>query len=404
MRSLLGGADADFLNETRKITLLRGKLFAAIALVTVGAFTIVALAGPLGTFYLPWSLSGLVPAFLFLTLGTDVFARQPSLIIPFHALSLLGLQVMAMGIVSRILLAPDRGVAVWAVLPFLFATVLVLDCLLAAGVRPFLWAILLLPLLALTLFLFARRELSGSSLVLLSSIWVVSVVCSAMTLVHERAIRRARAAESAAERRSAELGKDLEALKERTLELEREVARLQKEIEERKAIEVVLEQRAAIDDLTGVYNRRAGFEILKQSIYLTERYAQPLSLCFIDIDDLKTVNDNWGHPAGDELIKRVIAVLKKHFRKSDYISRLGGDEFLAVLANCTAEAAGIILDRIIADLAEQSEQERRYPLAISYGLAERSPSSDLSADELLRLADNNMYLNKQKKKVKPEEG
>ena len=403
MRSLLGGADADFLNETRRITLLRGKLFSAVVLVTVGAFIVYALTGPLGTPYLPWSLSGFVPAVLFLALGSDVFARQPALIIPFHALSLLGLQVMVMGIVTRVLLTPERVAGAWIVIPSLLGIAIVIDCFLAAGARPFLWAILILPLSALTLLLLLRREMTESSFVLLSSIWIVSIVCSAMTLVHERAIRRARAAECAAQGRSADLERDLEAVKGRTSELEREVARLQKEIEERKAIEVVLEQRAAIDDLTGVYNRRAGFEILKQSIYLTERYSQPLSLCFIDIDDLKTVNDNWGHPAGDELIRRVIAVLKKHFRKSDYISRLGGDEFLAVLTNCTAEAAGIILDRILADLAEQSGQERRYPLAISYGLAERNPSSDLSADELLRLADNNMYLNKQKKKIKQKE-
>jgi len=403
MIPLLGGADADFLDDTRKKTLLRGRLFSTIALVVVGAFTIYALAGPLGGRYLPWSLAGFVPSFLFLTFGPDVFARRPSLIVPFHAASLFGLQVMAMGVASRMLLNADRVAGAWTVIPSLLAIGIVLNCIFAAGVRPFLWAVVLVPLLALTLFLFYQRSVADQSLLPLSSIWVVAIACSTMDLVHERSLRRAHAAKSAAQDRTSGLERELEALKGRYLDLEREVAKLHKEIEERKAMEVVLEQRAAIDDLTGVYNRRAGLEILKQSIYLTERYSQPLSLCFIDIDDLKAVNDNWGHPAGDELIRRVIAVLKKHFRKSDYISRLGGDEFVAVLTNCTAEAAGIILDRIIADLAEQSGHEKRFPLAISYGLAERQPSSDLSVDELLRLADNNMYLNKQHKKVKPKE-
>ncbi len=404
MRPLLGGADSNYLREIRTKTLLFGKLYSALALVVVSAFGIFALCGPLGVQYLPWCLAGAIPAFLFLTLGAELFARRPSLIVPFHAFSLLGLQVMTMGTASNVLLIPNRVVGVWIVVLGLVAFGIVLAWLLAAGVRPFLWAVLILPLLALSLFLLRHQILTYRALLMLSSIWVIAGICSVMALVHERSLRRAYAAKSAALSRSADLERDLESLKCRNIELEREVTKMQKEIEERKAMEAVLEQRASIDDLTGVYNRRAGMEILKQSIYLTDRYSQPLSLCFIDIDDLKAVNDNWGHPAGDELIRRVIAVLKKHFRKSDYICRLGGDEFLAVLTNCAVEAATVILDRIMADLESQSVEEVRFPLAISYGLAERTSADAFTAEEMLRLADNNMYLNKQKKKLNAKNG
>lgn len=403
MRLLLNGAGSDLSEDEAKKTLRSGKLLSSISLVLIGAFCIYALAGPLGVPYLPWSLAGFVPSFLFLTVGSELYASRSSLILPFHAVSLIGVQVMAMGIVSTFLLSPDPSVGVWITVVAVPVVGALLVSLFAAGARGYLWAILLLPPLAFSVYIVLERTVGELAILQLSSVWIVAIVCAVLTFVHDRTIRAERSARARVEVRGLDLQKELGTLKERNEELERKVARMAKEIEERKAVEAVLEQRASIDDLTGVFNRRAGLEILKQSIFLTERYAQPLSLCFIDIDDLKTVNDNWGHAAGDELIRRIITVLKKHFRKSDYISRLGGDEFLAILTNCTAEAAGVILDRIKSDLAEQSGQEKRFPIAISYGLAERDPTSDLTAEELLRLADNNMYRNKQQKRVKPPE-
>jgi len=278
--------------------------------------------------------------------------------------------------------------------------VIFISYIFSAGARRFLAAIVLPPLIVVTILLSAQGHLDRNYFAHFSAAWLIAIACVAMSFADERILRNEFSMRKLAQQSKAGLEREIENARQLNQELNNTLEALKKEIDERKAMEAVLEKRAAIDDLTGVYNRRAGLEILKQSIYLTQRYSQTLTLCFIDIDDLKLVNDNFGHPEGDELIRRVIDVLKEHFRKSDYICRVGGDEFLVILTNCAMDAARPILERIKNDLAEQNLKERRYSIDISFGLAEYSAAQNLSVDELLKLADDNMYLDKQQKKLK----
>ncbi len=174
--------------------------------------------------------------------------------------------------------------------------------------------------------------------------------------------------------------------------------KLEREIEERKSIEKKLEQFAAFDELTAVYNRRAGLELLKEALHYAKRKQQPLTIAFVDVDKLKIVNDNFGHQAGDQYLKDVVSLLRKHLRKSDSVSRFGGDEFLIVLSECTQAEAQAIFNRIDDDIRRMNQDGRMYPMSFSYGFAQTGSSFEESLHQLIAMADERMYLNKQKKK------
>lgn len=180
--------------------------------------------------------------------------------------------------------------------------------------------------------------------------------------------------------------------------LEETKRKLEKEIEERKTVEKKLEQFAAFDELTSVYNRRAGLELLKEALHYAKRKQQPLTIVFLDVDKLKIVNDNFGHQSGDKYLKDIVTLLRKHLRKSDSVSRFGGDEFLIILSECRQEEAQAIFLRIEEDIKRMNQDGRMYPMSFSYGISQTSSSYEESLHQLIAMADERMYVNKQKKK------
>ena len=103
---------------------------------------------------------------------------------------------------------------------------------------------------------------------------------------------------------------------------------------------------AALDQLTGLYNRRSGEQRFAQEISRAQRHGRPLTVLLIDIDGLKLVNDRHGHAAGDTLLKGFADRLQRAIRGSDLAVRLGGDEFMALLPECRAEEVRHVLARI----------------------------------------------------------
>lgn len=101
----------------------------------------------------------------------------------------------------------------------------------------------------------------------------------------------------------------------------------------RKLAELELKRLASTDSLTGIMNRQTGLDYIQQKIQLCSRYGNIFSVCFIDIDNLKNVNDIFGHREGDRLISTVVVIIKKALRVTDVMCRLGGDEFLIVFPN-----------------------------------------------------------------------
>ncbi len=122
---------------------------------------------------------------------------------------------------------------------------------------------------------------------------------------------------------------------------------------ERRSIE--FERQAITDDLTGIYNRRFVFSELEREIERAKRYNRPFSGMMIDVDDFKKINDQYGHPIGDRVLRTLAAVLKQSLRKVDVLGRYGGDEFLVVLPETKLEAVKRAARRIQKNLADYEE-------------------------------------------------
>jgi diguanylate cyclase (GGDEF)-like protein/PAS domain S-box-containing protein len=145
------------------------------------------------------------------------------------------------------------------------------------------------------------------------------------------------------------------------------------------------------DALTKLYNRTFFEEELSR---LEKSRHFPVSIFMIDVDDLKTVNDTQGHPAGDELLQRTARVLLESFRSEDMVARIGGDEFVAILPRTNAEAAQLALKRINHFL-ELNNKNKPNELKISIGMATSDQQAPLA--ETVKKADDRMYQDKRSK-------
>lgn len=146
------------------------------------------------------------------------------------------------------------------------------------------------------------------------------------------------------------------------------------------------------DAMTGVLNRRAGFELLNKIYRDFMKDKGKVSICFSDINGLKEVNDNLGHEVGDELILTIVDQIKKNIRESDFIIRLGGDEFLIIFVGSDIVQAESIWNRIHDDFRKINEMEnRKYIISASHGIEEFKFNSDEYIDEIINLADEKMY-------------
>jgi len=160
------------------------------------------------------------------------------------------------------------------------------------------------------------------------------------------------------------------------------------DITSRHQAQVSLTEAALRDRLTGLYNRR-GFKVLAdQALRNLRRSSQPAQLLFADVDNLKKINDEHGHAAGDEAIVAVGRALLNCSRESDIAARYGGDEFLVLVGEGDAEVARQRLVRAI----EGFEPSWGRPLSMSIGLVRCEPRPDLTIDSLVTRADKAMYV------------
>ena len=149
------------------------------------------------------------------------------------------------------------------------------------------------------------------------------------------------------------------------------------------------------DVMTGVYNRRVGFEVLSQLYRKPESKDCAMSICFIDINGLKEVNDTLGHEAGDELICGVVAGLKQGIRENDVIARLGGDEFLLIFSGIDESGSEEIWKHIVENFDHiNATENRKYLISVSHGISTFQCNSDQPIDAMVNLADEKMYQEK----------
>jgi diguanylate cyclase (GGDEF)-like protein len=147
---------------------------------------------------------------------------------------------------------------------------------------------------------------------------------------------------------------------------------------------------AALDQLTGLYNRRSGEQRLAEEISRAVRHERPLTILLIDLDGLKQTNDKLGHAAGDLVLKTFSERLRKAIRGSDLAVRLGGDEFMVLLPECRADEVKHVLGRL--EGLDVQYEETRIPCRFSRGWTDYKPGE--TAEELMRRGDEALYENK----------
>jgi diguanylate cyclase (GGDEF)-like protein len=185
----------------------------------------------------------------------------------------------------------------------------------------------------------------------------------------------------------------------RTAELSTSVKILKKNIAERKQMEEQLYTMSITDELTGLYNRRGFFTLTEHRLLLAKREKAGLLILYADLDNLKEVNDIYGHEEGDKLLKETAELLKESYRKSDIIARIGGDEFVIFPVGMTKDNVEIIASRLQNNIEMyNAEREQDYKLSISFGIAAYDPESLIDIDGLLAEADKLMYEQKKKQK------
>jgi diguanylate cyclase (GGDEF)-like protein len=159
-------------------------------------------------------------------------------------------------------------------------------------------------------------------------------------------------------------------------------------------LEKELRSLALTDDLTGLYNRRGFLVSATQQLKLARRNAQGLLLFFADVDNLKEINDSYGHQEGDLALIRVADALQQTFRDSDTLARLGGDEFGVLALEASSQNKEVILRRLEKSLKKSNVNESRYQLSLSVGVAGFDPTYFVSLGELMAQADQAMYKQK----------
>ncbi|WP_206458132.1 sensor domain-containing diguanylate cyclase [Anaerovorax sp. IOR16] len=151
------------------------------------------------------------------------------------------------------------------------------------------------------------------------------------------------------------------------------------------------------DSLTKVYNRRAGIARINRLFPADEKKNFLVSLCFLDVNGLKQVNDTLGHKHGDELLLTVVNVIKNEICDYDFVIRMGGDEFLIVFHNVSAEFAETVWERILNGYEIINETENRpYLVSVSHGIVSYNNSKMSQVDDLIKVADEKMYQEKRR--------
>ncbi len=172
------------------------------------------------------------------------------------------------------------------------------------------------------------------------------------------------------------------------------------DITERKRLEKKLEKLANFDVLTGCYARGYGLSLFEQQIKSAQRHKTSILLLYLDLDRLKYINDTFGHKEGDKVLKEAAKFFKSTLREIDIICRMGGDEFLLIFPDSSLNDVPLIKERITNKLKEFNKNlNNPYKISFSIGLSCYNPSNPLSIEELIKIADENMYEDKKKKKI-----
>ena len=175
------------------------------------------------------------------------------------------------------------------------------------------------------------------------------------------------------------------------------IKRLRLQLAEKHGHSEILRNLAMVDPLTGLYNRRFAMQRLASEVARSERRGHPLTVLTLDLNDFKQINDMHGHPAGDQVLQEFATHLNRVIRGSDLAVRLGGDEFLVLLPECTLEELQLVLGRLGSLVVDW--QGHKIPVTFSSGWRQYQLGD--RPEELLARADQALYAGKRANKKAP---
>lgn len=172
-----------------------------------------------------------------------------------------------------------------------------------------------------------------------------------------------------------------------------------KQTEEKIRRELESERKQALTDyLTGLANRRAFYQELEEDIAELRAGLPSFSVALIDLDDFKLINDNFGHDEGDRALQAIAGAIREACRGSDFVARIGGDEFATIHPSAREGDAELILERVRANVLEVTQQHG-WHVSLSIGICHcQAYSEHCNVTEILRVADQAMYVGKRQGK------
>ena len=191
---------------------------------------------------------------------------------------------------------------------------------------------------------------------------------------------------------STERSRLFHAVAEKTVALNNANRRLAKELEEKEELEKHLKHQASTDPLTGLINRRYFFDTCIKEIEHAIRYDTRLSYLTIDIDNFKAINDTYGHPFGDEVIRSLAQQMVENSRTTDYVGRIGGEEFAILMPATGMDAAFHIADRLRENIAKHKIifENKVVQVTVSIGLSYYRKKDD-DIQTIIKRSDKALY-------------
>ncbi len=156
-----------------------------------------------------------------------------------------------------------------------------------------------------------------------------------------------------------------------------------------------IQRQATTDGLTGLANHKTFYEILEKELWRTRRYGGQISLIMVDIDNLKKINDTYGHHAGDKVIREISKKIRACIRHIDTAARYGGDEFVVILPNTSLADAVIAAERMVDLVAESPITWKKEQIALSISVGVGEYGAESSPEDITSRSDQALYMAKQ---------
>jgi len=156
-----------------------------------------------------------------------------------------------------------------------------------------------------------------------------------------------------------------------------------------------IQRQATTDGLTGLANHKTFYEILEKELWRSRRYGGQISLIMVDVDNLKKINDAYGHRAGDKVIREISRKVKECIRQIDTAARYGGDEFAVILPNTSLPDATVVAERMVGAVAHSPTTWKKEQIALSISVGLGQYDADTNPEDITSRSDQALYTAKQ---------